>query len=77
MKSETTPDRYALLHEREAQLVRAIEDIKKRAIREAEPLADELMRLRDHRDPKTLIGPNGQVWQYTGPRPDYKLPEEQ
>lgn len=68
-------ERYGRLRSREYELVQMIKAIQRRAIDETMPLAMELQQLREHRD-GLKMQVNGQVFEYIGPRLDYKLPEE-
>lgn len=70
-------ERYERLRLREAELVRQLKELQRRYMEEAMPIGEELTRLREHRDPLIVELPNGMKYQYNGPRPDYKLPEEQ
>lgn len=64
------------LNEREAQLIADIKRIQQESQTSLRPLAEELVLLREHRDGRLVEFPDGKVFEYTGPRPDYKLPEE-
>ena len=72
-----TRERYERLRAREYDLIMAIKAIQRRAVAEAAPLADELCRLREHRDPPVVTLSDATQYQYTGPRPAYALPGEE
>lgn len=75
MDRVTTREREDALNEREAWIVRQLQELQEEYRRDAMPLAKELRELREHRDGITItIG--DKTYLYTGPGMPYKLPGE-